>query len=342
MKRRKFMRLLYGSALGVSVPGTLAMLAGCGSGGGNSLAVVPGPSTQRGLVNTGEIGGSGLLVQSVYAPTAPVAADGSFSTTFSAVGPQLISVTDGTGALRGLGLFNPAPLLFSPLRQTTPSMVIDLHSTAVSLVYITPGILTTDTTEGIQRQSQISNLTTFPALLTFVTQNLKSGSLQSILGDPSLDSLKGACIREWAAGHGFPDNSPALSSNDAGGFSANLRSDTDKPLQANLTNRSWRWINVARVDLDGRKIATGTKDPVFGTMAGAAGGSWGAIFGSAIDLPATATEVPDLNDPGSNAYLEYWIRGPARPLCQPLTRPLYPARARPKEHPHSSTPLRHS
>ena len=122
LRRREFLRMLAGGA-GALLVGDV--LSGCGSGGGASSS--SSSRTVTGSINLSQIGGSNLTVVSAFQQGSTVSAQGQFTTPASALGSQLLGVTDGAGNLRSLTITVPN------LQSTT---TFDANSTALVLVLL--------------------------------------------------------------------------------------------------------------------------------------------------------------------------------------------------------------
>lgn len=298
LRRRDFLRLLSNGAF---VLAGAEVLAGCGGGGGGNAA----PRVMAGTVNLNQIGGSGLTVQTAGQTDAQVNAVGAFTTNISTQGTQLHTVADSSGNLRGLSLSNPS--------TTQPHMSVDAMSTALSLVFITPGILTTTPSEASQRIAQIQLLKSFDALVTYLAANLAQTLLSDIRKTSQLDNLIAACIDEWSNTNG---RSPrGVRSRDAvnANFSAQWGAGTPASQQIVLGNGGWRRVNVVRQYLD----ASGTELPspvpallvVPDPMDGALAVSWGSIVDLSAGDPKVQTVTVNLQEAPNIATVVIWVRG---------------------------------
>ena len=129
VNRRAYLQSLSAAAIGT-------WLAGCGGGGAAPAAQVEGVT---GSLNVSQIGGSQLKVFSVFDGLAEVV-NGSFTTKVSEDMLQTLLVSDGNEKLRAMTIH----ISGKPLE-------VDASSTAVAIVFLTPGISTLDKTAGAAR-----------------------------------------------------------------------------------------------------------------------------------------------------------------------------------------------
>lgn len=310
--RREVLRMLAGSAFMLSTGG---ILAGCGgggtngnSGGGGNVNPPAGTQTFTGTINTQEIGGSGLTVQSAYQSASPVGSSGSFTTSASNQGTQLITVSDNTGKMRALGLSNPA----------LPSLTLGAASTAVSLIFLTPGILVTDPTQAGQAVSKIQALPSFATLASFLAQNLPTSSLNDLQTSTTLESLKAACINDLTQLQSHALQSRVGFTDTKAGFKVSLQ---PAPVSVSLSNAGFRFLSVVRQNLDANGVQIGTpvllrfKDTLVGQASGGLmdGGQpvdWGSILTLTVAQSANEVDAFDFSSVPNVAALRYWFYGP--------------------------------
>lgn len=154
------------------------------SGGSSGASAVPVPGT----VNTKEIGGTNLTVQSAYGEGS-VGPTG-FTISVSPESSQLLFVEDGNGAIRGLA--------FAVTRGVgeEQAIQIDATSTALGLIFVSPGLATTDPNLALTRISEFKALPSFAAVVTFLKSALPTQNLTT-LKDGQLNDLLSTCITDW-------------------------------------------------------------------------------------------------------------------------------------------------
>jgi len=142
----------------------------------------------RGLVNTKEIGGSGLCVFSLWDKhkCSALAADGSFSTVISGARPQKISLNDSKGSTRALAIALP---------EDSDKIIFDAKSTAAALLFQDANLF---------RDSQVAKnyfmvmekKKSFHDLVVFFQQELPSKSLEELNNDAQCVKLLDRCSSE--------------------------------------------------------------------------------------------------------------------------------------------------
>ena len=336
MQRRDFLRAASGGALAVTAGGLMSNLAGCGGGGGSSIASGFGGASSgtrslvatqsvAGTVNTGQIGGANLQVVSAHQANSSADAKGAFTTTVSAEGAQLLSVKDGSGRLRALGVSLP----------NSGALSLDATSTALALVLLTPGILAVEPAEAARRSAQIKGLTAFGPLLAFLTAQLNSSSFDELKGNATLESLKTAAITEWmdkfkplivpAALGGRNVTPNTIKSH----FTASWVDPSGKNTapDVNLSNSGSRFVRVdlIGVDTSGKRVTsqipaigpaplspgkgyTGPSTPL-AAMGGVTAPSWGSLFVTSSQGATTTTNHVTLTTPPGLVALDYYISG---------------------------------
>jgi len=123
--------------------------------------------TRNGYVDLNEIGGEGLTVVSVFKPNTSVSPDGSFDTIVSAVGAQLVMVTDKNKELRATAISLPEDKL----------LVFDAKSTTKASMWI-GGSATQE--EGEWALALMETYKCYPNLYAYMKSNLKQKSLSKI------------------------------------------------------------------------------------------------------------------------------------------------------------------
>jgi len=266
-------------------------------------------------VTTTEIGGQSLTVKSVYQEEAAVKG-GTYSTTVSDEGSQLLFVTDSANQVRGL--------TFSTLEGNTPTILpCDARSTALSLILLTPGITTVSPEETAQRVSDIEKLTSFSSLVSELKLTLQQKTVQEAVATEKMQSLLEACIVEYF--NAVSSSAPKISAilEDRSYFAVNKTSGSNPTVE--LKNPKPRNVNVGRKDfLDGGQTNTVL---VAESMDGSRAMSWGSVIsGTAYDPTIKNDSTYHLTS--SLRSSEYWIYGPgwastAVPLPNDLKAVIY-------------------
>ncbi len=332
VSRREFLRALSGGALVFAAGG---LLAGCGGGGGggNSSGTGQAVSTRvmSATVNTQEIGGSGLVIQSGLQAASPLSASGAFTTKTSQQGAQLLSVADGAGKIRGLMIAVPAGTANSARPKATgsadpratDSTQIDAASTAFALVFLTPGILSTSPGEAATRLAEIGSLSSFVALVTFLQQNLSGTALSDLAQNTILDGLKANCINDWVNSQLHASvisptkpHTAATQAHFDATYGPGFGSGNTSPVI--LTNGAWRFVSVVRQEFDPASVllippdtSKATLSHGDSTLGGATALTWGSVFTATAGAPGKDTGQADLSNPHV-ASLKYWAYGPGR------------------------------
>jgi hypothetical protein len=151
-------------------------------------------------------------------------------------------------------------------------------------------------------------LRSFPALVTFLQQNLPTTSLSNLRSTTALDSLIDACMSELLGLRSTPVS--------AGGITASFGGGTPDKQQVNLSNKAWRSVTLIQQykDANGTDIANSAAvalDP----MAGATRSSFGTLSlignGTTGD-PTTTTIALNLTGNPAPATVVLWVRGLGR------------------------------
>lgn len=287
------------------------------SGESSVASTVPMPGT----VNTKEIGGSGLAVFSAYANDAPVTSQG-FSTTVASHSPQLLVARDNAGGVRGLAISY----------QGAPTIQIDAESTAIALVFLSPGILTLDSIEAGIRIDEYRFLASCVNLATFLRTNLPTKNLTALRDGQDLPTHLTACINEWLSTQSVqipllaataqatttpssvgatvvPTASPKPA--DAGRVHFIFTNTPGDPTntQVKVQNFGWRYTRLYKVAYDlNNNILQWNRLPLSDNLKGVAPLSWGAIFTANVDNPTEISDV--LHRPTNLSKIQYWVIGP--------------------------------
>lgn len=246
-----------------ALPASLALtLAGCG-GGGNSGDATAMPETRitpqavAGTLNAAEVGGAGLTIVSALAAPAAVGAGGAFTTRVSDVGAQLLLAQDAGGQVRGLGFTIPGA------RGRAAAPTIDAESTALSLLFLTPGIMALDPDEAAQRVDEVKALAAFAPFAAYLKTALAETTVTALKDYAQCATLENACLDEWFALH--PIGQPQALTR--GNLARVTPIDSDKAnaaamtfeqvpsiylapytgnQQVNITNNGWRFVEIYR------------------------------------------------------------------------------------------------
>jgi hypothetical protein len=173
--------------------GVAMLVAACGGGGGGGGSTAPAATTAQaeGSVNAVEIGGTGLNVLSAQQATTADVKNGAFTTTVSTQGPQLLFLQDSAGKIRGLTLSLPSN------SSTASIMAADAKSTALALLFLSPGITTSNSAQAKQVFTALQQMTSFAQFLAFLQANLPTRALDDLVQNVTYQSLLTACLTEW-------------------------------------------------------------------------------------------------------------------------------------------------
>lgn len=322
-----------GQALGLAA--LLAVGACSGSDSGTSTSGgSSGTSTvaASGTVNTSEIGGSGLKALSFHAEESPIGQDGAFTTTVSLGTTQVLFITDVNGALRGLTL--------SITTATNATLQVDATSTALGLLFLTPGLLTLDPTEAQARVAQLKAFPSFVTLVQFLQVHLKAESVQELKAGPDFSNLLLACVEEWQASQPAPQQAVSIASlalptqpTSSGSIaigsldiptSGNFVEETAglvrviinggpldlRNVPVRIQNKGWRWVRLYRVsrDVNNGVVAPGVLVPPAKDLDPVQAPDLGKIFNGTAYQPTEITDT--ISFPADVAKVQYWIVGP--------------------------------
>ena len=312
-RKRRWFRLVAGAVICAVVA---PLVAGCGGGGGppppagGSGGATVQTTSAAGTASVVEISDRPLTIRSAWQDQVPVGTDGTYSTVVSTEGAQLLIATDDRGLARGLTVSCPAVGA-----RETPTPQVDVESTAVALVFLSPGILTTTPSEAQQRLSDIRNLSSFPALVSFLDARLHDQALAQLAEGAEGDALvrrTEECVNEWFLGTNPTRSRSVLTSGGKADFLVEVKDETDaSKVRLDLVNYAWRYVNVFRRELavDGSEKQVVSLADGLASMGGAIGASWGSLLTWTIGNPTRKSDQIDLRS-GNVAGVEYWIRGP--------------------------------
>ncbi len=296
-----------------AIAASTAALAGCGGGGsGGSDAGAAGKQTVKvtGSVDMTQIGGSGLKVVNAYQVSAPVSANGTFSTTVSSTNAHTLFLMDSAGAVWGLAFWIPQSSKSVHQRSLSFSIPFNPLSTAESLAMSLPGIVTSDVQTAASRIGSLHPLKSFQSLTDYLG-NLATSSLSALANDVTgvLSGLVQALSKEW-------QNAKAIFAPNP--FSAKITGVSNGAANVLLTNSGWRFVSVARefLDVNGKSLGplaylNFSEDLIpLDAMPGANGLSIGNLFTSTAFAAHTDPDKVTLPTTQTASSIRYWIEGP--------------------------------
>lgn len=313
---------------------SILSLQGCGGGGGGGGVVAPpAPSLpptgkSEGQIDANSIGIStptDLVVRSIWQEEdAPVAQDGSFTTTVSRGGVQLLLVTDKNNRLRALTLSLP-----STKSRQAEILNINSRNLAKALIFITPGILTIDPQEANDRLRNIDSLQSLNAFVSFLENKLKQKTLSELLNDPELGEQLELCLDEY-----FEKYPIGTVANVIGEIRSKRGVQSGKTtfvlfwlivsnaqdlsqVRIKLYNATWRFLQVYRREIDttGKVVRT---MPLQSILPGIKPISWGLLWHMLTQPPSEIVgNLEDVVDFRNLSMVEYWVLGPGNPLFGP-------------------------
>lgn len=263
-------------------------------------------------VDTSELGTKELVLLSAHKDSAKIE-DDKFKTEVSSSGTQLLIVIDTSLELRGFTL--------SAIRDHKPSILkVDALSTAYSILFMTPGILTTDPVETEQVLYNFENLITMKSLVEYLKENLHIRSLTQILREENFNNLVYDCINEYLTK--FSQTKEDINNNNILNDESQFIIDQEQignNWKIKFKNYQWRYVNLYRRDMDIRgneKKVTNSYDG----MSGAVTLSWGSILSLSAGSP---NEIYDDSYTLGNEIFksEYWIIGPGFDYSNNVTPP---------------------
>ncbi|RYG98625.1 MAG: hypothetical protein EON58_06555 [Alphaproteobacteria bacterium] len=226
-----------------------------------------------------------------------VPSTGSYSQPVSKAQAQMHCLVDADNAVRSFAVTSGA---------SKAGFRHNAESTAIGLVFITLGIMSTDPVQAQDRISTIRSLSSFAALENYLAKHLPSRSVTTLGAAHALQSLVGTCISDYWNAQGVGSDAS---------FSPRVTSDpsvaaTRSGSSGTLSNSGWRFVAVAREDLaaDGTSLGANIGVPPFTLLGGAHGFSVGDYAVHSIGEPSTFV---DHNPPAPDtAQVRYWFSGP--------------------------------
>ena len=249
-------------------------------------------------INTTEIGGESLKLKSFRDDDSPLY-NGEFNTVVSKEGEQLLTIFDENNKLRAL-------TLSTPNSASSNVMQIDAHATSVTVVFISPGILSTNSNEAKNVINNIEKLTSFSPLELYLKNNLKSKSLNDLISTPSYDSLLNHCVVEYYQKYILSDNVSTKGLQVSKNL-ITLNQISQKKVE--LKNEGYRFVSVVERDIKNDHSLLNQKIHL-PEMKGAIPWGWGSLFTKTM-LDPTVDTIDYLPLENSSTS-EFWIFGLGR------------------------------
>lgn len=243
-------------------------------------------------INTDEIGGTGLILISAQDEKSPLV-KGTFNTVVSKIGEQFLIVKDASDKTRAL-------TLSTPNLNSANVLNISVSTTATTLIFLSPGIITLDADEATIAIKKIQSLNSFSEFELFLKNNLKNRSLDEIVSDGNYDALLSKCLIEYENNLKTKSATPISETKNTFRFTFDGNS-------INLQNYGFRFVNIVQRDLDLGNNELNSKS-VFTEMHGAVPFSWGSFFTSTNFDPTI--ENINFSPISKTATSEFWIIGP--------------------------------
>lgn len=247
-------------------------------------------------INTSEIGGEDLYLISSRDNDSPLNKD-SFYTVTSREGEQLLLVTDNMNELRGLTLSTPSS-------NGADAFEIDAQSTAISLIFISPGISTVDPDEAKTNIANIKILASYNKFATYLKDNLHDKSLNSLVNNEMYDSLLSDCVEEYYQKYTVAKKGLAISKSE---YLNEISFDKLSTSLLQLKNYGYRFVNVVERDIDANMNEIKVTN-VVPAMKGAVPLSWGSLF--TLSTLDPSVENIDYKPSTNSSMSEIWVAGP--------------------------------
>ncbi len=305
-------------SIGLIVAFLSSIVVSCGGhdDGGSSYNSPPPSSTAVvvGTISREEIGGTNLVVKSAHQPTDSIITNGTFTTTVSTNGTQLLIIKDLSNELRGFSLS-----VVDPASGQASIQNIDATSTALSLLFLTPGITTVDIAETQATIAALKNLVSFQQFVNFLKINLPQSSLSGLMGSSAAQTLLINCVNEYISTAGAAKtaytqraaNAVITPSPSDGSFVIDsIDSTNEQSTKIELANYGLRYVNVYKRFLDEYSKEIQPIAVVEKPMNGRTGVSWGSIFSKTINKPTLKDDMVDFSDDSGSNTVQYWIVGP--------------------------------
>lgn len=265
----------------------------------------------NGSISNNEIGGKELYVVSAYNEKASLTNNG-YTTEVSDKGTQILYVIDSNDKLRGLTL--------SILNGDKPQIMdCDALSTAYSLLFLTPGITTTEPTETQSGIVELNSLATFQTFVNYLKTTLNTNTLDEVMGQAMGDSLFQSVVYEYfetnnGLGNRLKDKVLTLKNQ----FEVNkIQSGSNTHIE--LKNWGFRIVGVYKREVKD-DLSEKSLNLLFPQMSGVIPISWGSLFTRTL-LNPTIKDDNNYN-PGSDVFnTEYWIVGPGKKVAEDVPPP---------------------
>jgi uncharacterized protein (TIGR02145 family) len=248
-------------------------------------------------INTTEIGGSDLKLISSRDDESPLH-DGSFNTIVSKQNVQLLFVEDTNSELRALAISIPNG-------YNTDELQISNYSTALSLIFISPGIITSNVEDAQKTVDNIITLSSFVTFQAFLKNNLKSTSLNKIVIEDTYNSLLRSCISEYY--DAYSSKSTETTKSDLNWINDIALDEVNPPIKYELHNRALRCVNLIQRDLNQDGGEVDCKALIVG-LNGGPKFSYGSLITLGFFWKHT-TEQFDYEPKETTTQSEFWIAG---------------------------------
>jgi hypothetical protein len=305
---------------GLSAAAITTWLAGCGgSGSGGSGGGAAGPviadTKITGSLNASQIGGTQLKVFSVIDGMVDVVS-GSFTTKASEEVAQALLVTDGSQKLRAMFI-----------HVAGRPMTADATSTALAIVFLTPGLSTLDKETARSRLQAIQAAPGFPAFLQLLQAAMPTQDLPTALAVPAIRAARDVVVGQVLApieSRVLERAEKAVNQSQSDGYVVLKKDDTSSAIQLKiqLANEGYRFVKVVRKeDFNGQNqlavpVLQGspTGNSIIGGRGGASVATILSLFvGGQLGAPGGATDSIDQSQRKAER-LTYYVRGLGNPL----------------------------
>jgi len=274
---------------------------------GSPIALVPG----SGHVDIDGLDPETVHIWSAWDQESPVAADGSFTTTVSDAGAQLMMLMDDQQAIRGMALSLPGE-----------DVVFDAESAALAAIFVTPGLAAIDSTEARERIALIKTSSSFAALRDSFALRLgntgysplitSGGALATMVMDCVLECFEDLEDMRAAKYASRQQNNPAnrvmiFASESEGQFSVKEISTTAEEHCLELENWAWRWLRIYRNKDDVLTMHSENLEAMPGIIPFSIGSMYASLVGSSGAVLNTSTKPDSL---ALCSELDYYFSGP--------------------------------
>lgn len=209
--------------------------------------------------------------------------------------------------MRGLSLSIPGVK-----GRAAGDVVFDAESTAVGLLFLTPGILSADPTNAPGVRDRLKGLASFPALVKYLKDNLPTSTLAKLVATDQLNTLMTACTDEWTSKYSVTSTrSVSIGGGPIDQFGVSIANQTNPAAtQLRLSNSAWRYVDVYRRDLrDTTEQRVAAVADGFDAMSGGVPMGWGSVFTGRVGNSTTKTDTVNYGSGGATTS-EYWVFGP--------------------------------